>query len=144
MEPFSVVLGTVLLPALVAAVLDQSSKALVTTRLAAGRMYGTRGIGFRRIANPRLATLPLSDGAAVALWAAVLAITVLALTVGSPLPGVAALGLGLSLGGATGNLIDRLARGAVVDFIVVWRWPTFNLADAALVVGAGMVALSLL
>jgi signal peptidase II len=47
--------------------------------------------------------------------------------------------LGLLAGGALGNVIDRIAYGRVTDFIV-WRagsheWPTFNIADAALVVG---------
>lgn len=42
---------------------------------------------------------------------------------------------GLVIGGAMGNLIDRLTLGAVVDFIKIFAWPTFNLADAAIVVG---------
>jgi signal peptidase II len=50
-----------------------------------------------------------------------------------------AAGLGLLAGGALGNLIDRVAFGRVTDF-VVWRvgthvWPTFNVADAALLLG---------
>ncbi|MDB4969416.1 MAG: lipoprotein signal peptidase [Myxococcales bacterium] len=56
-------------------------------------------------------------------------------------PGARRLGaeLGLLAGGALGNVIDRIAYGRVTDFIV-WRagsheWPTFNIADAALVVG---------
>jgi len=143
-EPLSVALGTVFLSAVVATALDQISKALVTAHLAADRMYGWRGVGFRRIANRRLGPLPLSDRAAVALWAAAVAGTVLMLAVSSSLPGATALGLGLSLGGAAGNLIDRRVRGAVVDFIVLWRWPTFNLADAALVAGLGLVVLGIL
>jgi len=43
--------------------------------------------------------------------------------------------LGLLLGGAVGNLIDRLAFGWVVDFIDIGAWPVFNLADSAIVVG---------
>lgn len=47
--------------------------------------------------------------------------------------------LGLLLGGALGNLIDRLSLGWVVDFIDIgfgqYRWPTFNLADSAIVLG---------
>ena len=47
--------------------------------------------------------------------------------------------LALILGGAAGNLIDRLSVGAVTDFIVLhyrgWHWPTFNLADAAISLG---------
>jgi signal peptidase II len=44
--------------------------------------------------------------------------------------------LGIVLGGAVGNLIDRLRfDGAVVDFVAVYGWPSFNVADAAIVVG---------
>ena len=43
--------------------------------------------------------------------------------------------LGLQLGGATGNLVDRVRLGYVVDFIDVGAWPVFNLADSAIVVG---------
>ena len=43
--------------------------------------------------------------------------------------------IGLQLGGALGNLIDRLRVGAVVDFIDVGSWPIFNLADSSIVVG---------
>jgi signal peptidase II len=46
-----------------------------------------------------------------------------------------ALPLGLIAGGALSNIIDRLVRGAVVDFINLRVWPVFNLADTALVVG---------
>jgi signal peptidase II len=58
------------------------------------------------------------------------------------LPGRAsAFGLGLVLGGAAGNLTDRLIRGPglqgeVVDFIDFHVWPVFNAADSAIVIGA--------
>lgn len=42
---------------------------------------------------------------------------------------------GLIIGGALGNLIDRFLHGAVVDFIKISIWPTFNVADMAIVVG---------
>lgn len=45
------------------------------------------------------------------------------------------LGLALMLGGAIGNLIDRLAEGEVVDFIKVPNWPAFNVADSAITIG---------
>jgi len=48
--------------------------------------------------------------------------------------------LALILGGAIGNVIDRVARGQVVDFLLVywqrWHWPAFNVADSAITVGA--------
>ena len=54
-----------------------------------------------------------------------------------------AAGLALVLGGALGNLVDRLLHGYVVDFISVhyrdWYFPTFNVADAAISVGAALV-----
>ena len=50
----------------------------------------------------------------------------------------------LMLGGAAGNLIDRLAHdGYVTDFLGVSVWPTFNVADSAVVVGAAIAAYSL-
>ena len=48
-------------------------------------------------------------------------------------------GLGLGLGGALGNLIDRLRFGGVVDFLEVGPWPVFNLADTAIVVGVALI-----
>ncbi|MFN8533034.1 MAG: signal peptidase II [Dehalococcoidia bacterium] len=45
------------------------------------------------------------------------------------------LGLGLQLGGAIGNLIDRLYQGYVTDFIEFPYWPVFNIADSSIVVG---------
>lgn len=57
------------------------------------------------------------------------------------------LALGLQLGGATGNLVDRLrSGGSVVDFIDLnfWplhRWPVFNLADSSIVVGVTLLTL---
>ena len=55
----------------------------------------------------------------------------------------AAIGIGMAVGGITGNLIDRLQRGAIVDFIAVGPWPIFNLADAAIVCGFCLVLLAM-
>lgn len=48
-------------------------------------------------------------------------------------------GVGLVLGGALGNLVDRVLYGAVVDFVLLhagrWSWPAFNLADSAITLG---------
>ncbi len=54
--------------------------------------------------------------------------------------------LGLILGGAVGNLCDRIFRGdhgAVVDFIALHFWPTFNVADASIVIGCALLVFSL-
>lgn len=55
--------------------------------------------------------------------------------------------LGLVMGGALGNLIDRIRFRAVVDFLDIyvgdWHWPAFNVADMAICVGAGLACLLL-
>jgi signal peptidase II len=59
-----------------------------------------------------------------------------------------AVGLSLILGGALGNLWDRLLSGKVVDFLLVYigsyQWPAFNVADSAIVVGAGLLVFEIL
>ena len=59
--------------------------------------------------------------------------------------GLVVAGLGLAIGGAIGNVIDRVSLGAVADFLdfhwAGWHWPAFNVADSAIVVGAGLLIL---
>ena len=62
---------------------------------------------------------------------------------------LSALALGLILGGAVGNLLDRVFRGEVVDFLhfQLWHgyaWPDFNLADSFIVVGVAILILDML
>ncbi|PYX68589.1 MAG: signal peptidase II [Acidobacteria bacterium] len=56
--------------------------------------------------------------------------------------------LSLILGGAVGNLWDRVASGRVVDFLLfyvkTYQWPVFNLADSAIVVGASLLVLEII
>lgn len=54
------------------------------------------------------------------------------------------LGLALQLGGAVGNLIDRLRFGFVIDFFDFRIWPVFNIADMAIVTGVALLCLELL
>lgn len=51
------------------------------------------------------------------------------------------LGVALMVAGALGNLMDRVARGFVVDFVKVPHWPVFNVADVAICVGMGLLML---
>jgi len=55
-------------------------------------------------------------------------------------------GFALVVGGALGNIIDRLRQGAVTDFLDVswqdWHWPTFNVADMAIILGAACLLAS--
>jgi signal peptidase II len=54
------------------------------------------------------------------------------------------LGCGLILGGAAGNLLDRLSSGEVTDYVHFSFWYIFNAADAAIVAGVGLLLLSAL
>ncbi len=78
--------------------------------------------------------------------AAVVVVALAALVWRSPTLGRAAI-LGLIIGGALGNLSDRLFRanhGAVVDFVALHFWPTFNVADSSIVIGCVLLVVSLL
>ena len=61
---------------------------------------------------------------------------------------ITGIALSLILGGAVGNLWDRVASGRVVDFLLFYvkqyQWPVFNLADSAIVVGAGLLVAEIL
>jgi signal peptidase II len=124
-------------------ILDQISKPLMRDWLGAGDLQLTsflslvsawnKGVGFS------LLTMSLPSGpyilSALALVIAV-GMLVWLLRVSRAMPAVA---LGLVIGGALGNVIDRLRLGAVFDFIDVhlgsYHWPAFNLADSALSIG---------
>jgi signal peptidase II len=57
-------------------------------------------------------------------------------------------GFSLILGGAAGNVFDRLVWGRVTDFLELYvgdyHWPTFNIADSAIVIGSGLLLIELL
>ena len=73
------------------------------------------------------------------LWGSALAGTIL---LAGTLPSLRAswvqASLGAAVGGACGNLLDTMRRGAVIDFIHLPGWPTFNIADAAIVFGVAV------
>jgi signal peptidase II len=121
---------------------DQATKALAVRFLSAPSMGAPRSV-FRLAANSawwsgRSPTAPVL----LALWTLAAGCTALVLAA-SPGPShdhLASAGLVVALAGATSNLVDRLGRRAVVDFISIGRWPTFNLADVAIVVGIAVAA----
>jgi signal peptidase II len=95
--------------------------------------------------------MAFSQGEGVGRLVPILAVTVVAallMTVGRSSSRWFTLGVGLIIGGSLSNVVDRLFRGdgwldgAVVDFIDVQWWPVFNLADTAIVVGAGLLLLT--
>lgn len=61
-----------------------------------------------------------------------------------PLPNLTDLALSLIIGGALGNLADRLVYGYVLDFIDFRIWPVFNAADASISIGVGLALLQIL
>jgi signal peptidase II len=79
--------------------------------------------------------------------AAVVAVSVM-LWKGQAMDRFARWGLILVLGGAAGNVFDRIAWGRVTDFLELYlgdyHWPTFNVADSAIVIGSGLLLLDLL
>jgi signal peptidase II len=125
---------------------DQVSKAVVLARWPPAATTAPRPfVAIRCLLNQRGALGQFVGARALlVLWAAAVAGAVLALSYGIPGRGVLApIGIGAVIGGAGGNVLDRLRRGAIVDFIAVGPWPVFNLADVAIVAGAGLVLISL-
>ena len=122
---------------------DQLAKAWVQTFLAPGESVAVLG-GSLRLTHVRNtgAAFGLLAGQGAVFVAATVAVLVLAMgwTLRTRLPRPrAVVGVGLVSGGAVANLMDRLRQGAVVDFIDVGLWPVFNLADAAIVAGVGLL-----
>lgn len=128
---------------------DQLSKWLVLARFAPGErleltgffnlvLVFNKGAAFSFLANAPGWQRPLLI--AFALGAALVVSVLLAR---SPGRRTFSAGLALILGGALGNVIDRLRFGHVVDFLDLhaagWHWPAFNLADAAITVGAALL-----
>jgi signal peptidase II len=124
---------------------DQASKALVLSRQPAPLAVRRPFISIQCMLNPRGALAPfLGASALIVLWIAAVVLALLVLTYGAAGHGVMLpIGIGAVIGGAAGNLLDRVRRGAIVDFIAVGPWPVFNLADAAIVAGIGLALLSL-
>ncbi len=126
---------------------DQGTKAWVVRALAPGETWPLWGEWFRltRVHNPGAAfgLFPQGTTAFLATSAAVALGLGLYLLLLRP-TGLRAVGSALIWGGAVGNLLDRARLGYVVDLFSVGRFPVFNVADAALVLGVALLALGLL
>lgn len=129
--------------------LDQASKRMVMESMFLGESIPVLGSFFRLtyIHNPgAVFGLRLGGNVAHLVFAGVALIMVAAMWLRLP-PGerVASAGLAFVLGGAVGNVIDRVRFGAVVDFLDFGfgslRWWVFNVADASVTVGAGLLIL---
>lgn len=123
--------------------LDQLSKHLVQRYLELGESFPKEGIlRLTHVTNAGGAFGLFPNQALFLTGASIMGIAVLLLFYRShPWPGrLVRLSLGLQLGGAAGNLADRLRLGEVVDFVDVGAWPVFNLADASIVIGIILLA----
>jgi signal peptidase II len=132
----------------VVVVLDQLTKIWAVAALSDGpvEVVGTL-LQFRLTRNPGGAFSLLTGLTPVLALLAVGMVVYIVRTTRRTADIVMAYSLALVLGGAVGNLVDRMVRspgvlrGEVVDFIKVPHWPTFNLADCAITVGVILIAI---
>lgn len=143
--------------ALVVVLLDRWTKHLIAVRLI---LYAQIQVipGFFRIThteNPGAAFSLFADSPSHLKTMALISFSVIAMIVVSILLWrqartitVTGIALSLILGGAVGNLWDRVVSGRVVDFLLFYvkqyQWPVFNLADSAIVVGASLLVLEII
>lgn len=121
--------------------LDQVTKALIRKWLAEGETWpaGAELIRFSHYENSGAAFGILQGAGPLFVVTTVIAIAVISFTIfrGNDYPRWFTYALALVLGGAIGNLADRLGRGSVTDFIDPTHYPAFNIADSAIVIGVG-------
>jgi signal peptidase II len=132
--------------------LDLLSKRIVQSTMVLGQP-GIPGDEYRllpfltlqRASNQGVAFGLLSGRYSVIVPAACLALVLIFVYLAlEPRPIIAGLAGGMLIGGSMGNLLERLTRGHVTDFLRLPHWPTFNLADIFILVGVALVAISLL
>lgn len=133
-------------------VLDQIAKRVVEGALGLGESVAVIPgvLRLTHIKNPGGAFGILDGSQVILLAGSVLAVAVvLWMLLASPPSRLTALGCGLVLGGAAGNLLDRLTNGEVTDYadLQFWplrEWPIFNAADTAIVLGVALLLLAAL
>jgi len=137
-------------------ILDQATKAIVVERFTAQTAIPVVPGFFRlvRVENTGMAfgllndsPSPLVFGLLTLVSGALLGFLGYLLWTNQTPSALGGFGLALILGGAAGNVVDRLARGKVIDFLDFYlgsyHWPAFNLADSGIVVGAALLLLDL-
>jgi len=135
--------------------MDQASKAWAVRRVRFEDLTVIRGVfDFAYAENPGIAFGQLQEGGAFGRWffvvlAAAAAVAVLFYFLRTPRNDDRVLGAcALLLAGILGNLTDRVRLGFVIDFILLhagqYHWPTFNVADASITLGALLLAYDLI
>jgi signal peptidase II len=127
-------------------VLDQGAKALIEANLVPGEHVDVLGpLGFTLVHNRGVAFgLASGGGAALVALTIVALLFVGVLFARNPTRPWMWVAVGLLAGGAFGNLADRVRAGAVTDYVDVFTWPPFNLADVAITLGVVVLALTYL
>jgi signal peptidase II len=122
---------------------DQAVKALVTSSLARGEERDlVAGIKLVNVRNTGVAFGQLQHAGAIVAVVVALALAALVVYFARNMsrPWIW-LATGLLLGGALGNVVDRVAEGAVIDFLKLPHWPPFNVADSAITIGVVVLVL---
>ena len=118
--------------------LDQMTKRAITAKLSPGQIVlAGRYFRLHRVANCALAGVLFNRWALLCLWLGAAACLVLLVWQCHLFESVSArVAVGGALGGSSSNLYDHFREGATIDFLDIAGWPVFNIADAAIVVGA--------
>jgi signal peptidase II len=124
-------------------VADQAVKALVTSSLQRGEERAiVDGVKLVNVRNSGVAFGQLQGGGAIVAVAIAVALAALLVYFAHhrSRPWIW-LPTGMLLGGALGNVVDRVREGAVVDFLKLPHWPAFNVADSAITIGVVVLVL---
>lgn len=121
---------------------DQLSKEAIERNLVPGEVVAVAGpLELTHVTNTGIAFgLAGGGGIAIVIFTAVALAAMLAIFARQARRPGMPLAVGLLVGGAVGNLIDRIAQEAVTDFVKLPFWPSFNVADVAITVGVLILA----
>lgn len=133
--------------ALAVVVLDQLVKVIVRSTIQPGEVVDVLpGIDFVHVTNTGIAFSLFSGSTGVIAVLTLITIAVIAvvLVAYAGQHRLVPIGGGLLLGGSIGNLIDRMTREGVTDFIAIGAWPAFNVADTAVTCGAILLVIAVI
>lgn len=130
----------------VVVIVDQVTKSLAVAQLSSGAVHLVGPFALALTYNTGVA-FGIGTGLTLPIVVIVVVLVAVVAWFGRTVPNsAAAVGVGLIVGGAIGNLADRLFRGhhgAVVDFLYSGFWPTFNVADSSIVCGTILLGIAI-